>query len=47
MVENLAVCISFTIPSAEWASKADSAQHIFLLIYEPRFVMEGRLTVNS
>jgi hypothetical protein len=36
MVENMAVCLSFT----------DAAELTILLIYEPHFVMEGRLTVN-
>jgi len=47
MVENMVVCASFTVPSAEPARKADGAQLTILLIYEPHFVMEGRLTVNS
>jgi hypothetical protein len=47
MVENMAVCISFTVSSAERACKAHAAQHTILLIYELHFVMEGKLTVNS
>jgi hypothetical protein len=47
MVENMAVCISFTVPSAERACTADAAQHTILLIYEPHLFMDERLRVNS